>query len=130
MDVRFGTGFRAAIVRTPAGLAAVGGLLGALAASSCCIVPLALFALGISGAWIGDLTALEPYQPLFLVIAAGSLGVGHYRVYRSRNVDCAEGAACARSLPSRLVSSVLWAATFLVVAAAAFPYVAPALLGI
>src|SRR5215467_13430664 len=41
-----------------AGLAAAGGILGALAASSCCIVPLALFTLGTSGAWIGNLTAL------------------------------------------------------------------------
>ena len=42
------------------GLAAAGGILGALAASSCCILPLALFMLGISGAWIGNLTTLAP----------------------------------------------------------------------
>ena len=41
--------------------AAAGGMLGALAASSCCILPLALFTLGISGAWIANLTALAPY---------------------------------------------------------------------
>ena len=40
-----------------AGLAVAGGILGALAASSCCIVPLALFMLGISGAWIGNFAA-------------------------------------------------------------------------
>ncbi len=39
-------------------LIAAGGILGALAASSCCIVPLVLFGLGIGGAWIGNLTAL------------------------------------------------------------------------
>lgn len=39
-------------------LVAAGGILGALAASSCCIIPLVLFSLGISGAWIGNLTAL------------------------------------------------------------------------
>ena len=39
-------------------LIAAGGILGALAASSCCIVPLILFSLGIGGAWIGNLTAL------------------------------------------------------------------------
>jgi mercuric ion transport protein len=32
------------------GLMAVGGLLGALVASSCCLLPLALFGLGVSGA--------------------------------------------------------------------------------
>jgi len=45
------------------GILAAGGVIGALAASSCCIVPLALFALGISGAWIGNLTALAPSLP-------------------------------------------------------------------
>ena len=47
-------------------LVAVGGILGALAASSCCIVPLILFSLGIGGAWIGNLTVLEPYRPIFI----------------------------------------------------------------
>ena len=47
-------------------LVAAGGILGALAASSCCIVPLILFSLGIGGAWIGNLTALAPYKPIFV----------------------------------------------------------------
>lgn len=55
-------------------LVAVGGILGALAASSCCIVPLVLFGLGIGGAWIGNLTALAPYKPLFVAATAGVLG--------------------------------------------------------
>jgi len=46
-------------------LMAAGGLLGALAASSCCILPLTLFGLGMSGAWIGNFTQLAPYQPYF-----------------------------------------------------------------
>ena len=45
-------------------LMAAGGLLGAVAASSCCILPLALFGLGVSGAWIGNFTRLAAYQPL------------------------------------------------------------------
>ena len=55
----------AAIGRTQK-LVAAGGILGAIAASSCCIAPLVLFSLGISGAWIGNLTALAPYQPYFV----------------------------------------------------------------
>ena len=52
-------------------LLAAGGVIGALAASSCCIVPLVLFAIGVSGARIANLTQLAPYQPYF--IAAISL---------------------------------------------------------
>src|SRR6516165_4411988 len=40
------------------GLMAVGGLLGALVASSCCLLPLVLFGVGVSGGWIGNLTQL------------------------------------------------------------------------
>jgi len=111
-----------------AGLIATGGVLGAIAASSCCIVPLVLFSLGISGAWIGNLTALAPYQPVFVVITLGFLGYGYYLVYWKPKKACAEGTACARPLPNNIMKIALWAATALVAAAIAFPYVAPWLL--
>lgn len=113
-----------------AGLAAVAGLLGAVAASSCCIVPLVLFTLGISGAWIGNLAALEPYQPYFLAMTAAFLGVGYYLVYRRPQAACEDGQACARPLPNRVVKLALWSATAIAGAAFLFPYIAPALLGV
>ena len=108
---------------------AAGGILGALAASSCCILPLVLFSLGIGGAWIGNLTALAPDQPSFVASTAGFLGCGYWLVYRKPKAVCAEGSACARPLPNRFVKLALWLATALVAAAIAFPYVAPMLLG-
>jgi len=110
------------------GLAAAGSILGALAASSCCILPLALFAFGVSGAWIGNLTTLAPYQPIFLAATAGFLGVGYYLVYRQPRAACADG-TCMRSLPTRIVKGVLGVATVLGLAAVAFDYLAPVLLG-
>ena len=108
--------------------AAAGGILGALAASSCCILPLALFMLGVSGAWIGNLTALAPYQPILFAATVGCLGVGYYLVYRQPKTVCADG-SCARPLPKRGVKAALWAATALVLAAVAFDYLAQVLLG-
>ena len=110
-------------------LAAAGGVLGALAASSCCLLPLALFSIGIGGAWIGNLTALAPYQPIFVAITLGLVGYGFWLAYRQRPA-CADGEVCARPLPNRVVKTMLWAATALVAAALAFPYVAPRLLGV
>src|SRR5712664_4745182 len=101
-------------------LIAVGGILGALAASSCCIVPLILFSLGIGGAWIGNLTALAPYKPLFVAGTAGLLGYGYYLVYWKPKRACAEDTACVRPIPNRLVRLALWIATVLVIAAFAF----------
>jgi mercuric ion transport protein len=108
-------------------LIAVGGILGGLAATSCCILPLVLFSLGISGAWIGNLTALAPHKPYFAAGTLALLGYGYYLVYVKPKEACADG-SCARPLPNRLVKSSLWIATALVVAALAFDYVAPLLL--
>ena len=109
-------------------LMAAGGLLGALAASSCCILPVVLFSLGIRGAWIGNFTRLAPYQPYFLAATIVFLGTGYWLVHRASKRACVEGEACARPLPNRLVKIVLVAATVLVLAALGFDFLAPVLL--
>ncbi len=106
-------------------LMAAGGLVGALAASSCCILPLVLFSLGVSGAWISNFTRLAPYQPYFIAGAIGCLGYGYWLVYRSMKVACADGDACARPLPNRLVKTGLILASLLAVAALGFDFLAP-----
>ncbi len=107
---------------------AAGGILGAIAASSCCVLPLMFVSLGVSGAWIGNLTALAPYQPIFIVLTLGFLGFGFHLVYWRPQAACAEGQACARLLPNRIVKASLWLATVIVGAALALPYVAPLLI--
>lgn len=108
---------------------AAGGVAGALAASSCCILPVVLFSLGVGGAWLGNLSALSPYQPIFVVLTLGFLGAGFWLAYRRPKAAC-DGSACARPASSRAVNLALWAAVLLVAAAIGFPYVAPALLGV
>jgi len=107
------------------GLMAAGGLLGALAASSCCILPLVLFGLGVSGAWIGNFTRLATYQPYFLAATLAFLGYGYWLVYRSSTRACADGEACARPLSNRLVKTGLILATILVIAALGLDFIAP-----
>ncbi len=109
-------------------LLTAGGVLGALAASSCCIVPLALFGLGVSGAWIGNLTQLAPYQPYFIAATAACLGGGYWLLYRSRKVACADEEICAQPLPNRIVKTGLVLATILVIGALAFDLLAPLIL--
>ena len=109
-------------------LAAVGGILGALAASSCCILPLVFFGIGISGAWIGNFTQLAPYQPYFIGATLACVGTGYWLVYRSSKLACADDAACARPLPNKLVKAALAAATVIVLMALVFDFLAPYLL--
>jgi mercuric ion transport protein len=104
---------------------AAGGLLGALAASSCCILPLVLFSLGIGGAWIGAFTQLSPYQPYFIAATLVCLGIGYVLVYRASKRTCTEEEACARPLPGRFVKAVLIIATVLVLVALGFDFLGP-----
>ncbi|MEX0696319.1 MAG: mercuric transporter MerT family protein [Dongiaceae bacterium] len=121
---------RRKIEMEPTGLLAAGGVLGALASMSCCILPLALFGLGASGAWIGNLAALAPYQPLFVAVTLGFLGAGFWMAYRRPQAACAADGACARPLSGRIVKTGLWGAAMATAAAVMFPYVAPWLLEI
>ena len=114
-------------VDSPVGgtLISLGGIIAALGAASCCVVPFALFTLGISGAWISNLTALEPYQPVFVALTAGFLGYGFYLVYLKPKAVCAEGSHCAKPSSTRLAKLGLWTASVLVVVALGFPKLAP-----
>ena len=104
---------------------AAGGVIGALAASSCCIVPLVLFGLGVSGAWIANLTRLAPYQPYFIAATIACLAGGYGLLYRSRKRACTDGQICARPLSNRVVTSGLILATILVIGALALDVIAP-----
>ena len=106
-------------------LVAAGSVLGATLASSCCIVPLVLITLGASGAWIGNLTALEPYKPLFVGITMVLLGFGFWHVYRKPKVACEDGSYCATDTSSRVTKGALWIATALVLLAITINYWAP-----
>lgn len=108
-------------------LLAVGSVLGALAASSCCVLPLALFSLGVGGAWIGSLTRLAPYQPYFASFAAVCLGAGLWSTYRSRRTSCATGAGCGRPSTNRLVVTAFVVAAALIVVALAADLLVPLL---
>ena len=106
-------------------LISLGGILAALGTGACCVVPFVLFTLGISGAWIGNLTALEPYQPIFAVVTFGFLGYGFYLVYRKPKAACAEGSYCAAPRSGRIAKIGLWTATVLVIVGLGFPKIAP-----
>ena len=78
----------------------------------------------MSGAWISNFTRLAPYQPYFIAVTIGCLGYGYWLVYRSTKLPCADGDACARPLPNRLVKTGLIVASLLAVAALGFDFLA------
>lgn len=104
---------------------ATGGIFGALLASSCCILPLVLISLGVSGAWIGNFAALDAYKPLFMAVAVVFIAAGFWQVYFKTEKTCDDGEVCERSAPSRLVKITLWTSAALVMLAATIDLWAP-----
>lgn len=98
--------------------------IAALLASTCCLGPLVLVTLGVSGAWIGNLTALEPYRPLFLGAALIALFFAWRRIFRPAQ-DCKPGEVCALPQVRRAYRVMFWVVVALVIVALAFPYVLP-----
>jgi mercuric ion transport protein len=108
--------------RTGSGALLVGGLA-AILASTCCLGPLVLVALGLSGAWIGNLTLLEPYRPFFIAGALVALFFAGRRIFRPLQV-CEAGEECAVPRTRRLYKIIFGIVSALVLIALVFPYIA------
>ena len=104
---------------------AAGGIA-ALLASACCIGPLVLVALGVSGAWMGNLTALEPYRPIFIGVALVAMFFAWRRIFRPAE-QCQPGEVCAVPQVRTTYKVIFWAVTVLILAALLFPYALPLL---
>lgn len=100
------------------------GGLAALLASTCCLGPLVLVSLGVSGAWIGNLAVLEPYRPIFITAALVALFFAWKRIFRPAQ-DCRPGEVCAVPQVRATYKLIFWIVTALVVVALGFPYVLP-----
>jgi mercuric ion transport protein len=99
----------------------VGGLA-AILASTCCLGPLVLVTLGLSGAWIGNLTQLEPYRPLFIAAAVAALFFAGRRIFR-REQACEPGEVCSVPLVRWSYKILFGVAAMLVLVALIYPYV-------
>lgn len=104
---------------------AAGALIGAGLASACCVVPLLLVTLGISGAWIANLTALEPYKPYVAAVTLALLAYGFWHVYFKPMPPCEDGSYCARPQSARTTKIVLWLGLAIVIIALTLNWWAP-----
>ena len=102
----------------------IAGILSAIGASICCVGPLVLLALGVSGAWIGSLTALEPYRPILIGLTLLFLGFAFYRLYLTRPA-CSPESACANPRILKRQRVAFWIVAVLVLGLIAVPWVAP-----
>lgn len=100
---------------------AVGSVVAAVAASACCLGPVALSLVG-AGALGAAAVRLEPFRPLFLALTGVLLATGFFVTYRRPSADaCGPGGACAPG-SKRKAKIVLWVATGIVIVLVTFPY--------
>ena len=99
------------------------GGIAAVLASACCLGPLVLVTVGVSGAWIGNLTRLEPFRPIFIVIALVALLFAWRNIYRPVQA-CQPGEVCALPQTRRLYKVLFWASVALTLLALVYPYFA------
>jgi mercuric ion transport protein len=109
--------------RNSRGALAAGGIAAVLA-STCCLGPLVLVALGFSGAWIGNLTRLEPYRPIFIGAALVALFFAWRSIFRPAQA-CKPGEICAIPQIRTAYKIIFWVVAALVLVALVFPYILP-----
>lgn len=103
--------------------AMVGAILAAVGASVCCVVPLVLVLLGISGAWIANLAALDAWRPWFIAATLLCLALAFWNLYGPR-ARCRTDGECVDPCILQRRRRWLWLATVLIGLLLLFPYYA------
>lgn len=103
----------------------IAGTLAAIGASVCCVGPLVLLMLGVGGAWIGNLTALEPYRPIFSALTLLFFTIAFWNLYFTKRVCTVD--ECADDLALRRQRRIFWLVAVPVALLLTFPLYAPLL---
>lgn len=99
----------------------IAGGIAAVGASLCCVAPFVLVLMGVSGAWIGSLTAMAPYRPMFIGVTLVLLALAFRKLYLVPR-------GCAAPAGLRKQRMVFWTVSVLLAALIAFPWYAPLML--
>jgi len=80
--------------------------------------------MGIGGAWIGNLTALEPYRPVFIVLVLVFLGLAFSKLYLVPR-SCETDADCIADRTRGTQRLIFWIAAPLLLGLVAVPWLLP-----
>ncbi len=105
----------------------IGSVVTGIAASVCCLGPLVLLTLGISGSWIGNLSVMESYRPIFIGVTLIFLGLAFRKLYLLPQ-SCAVDKPCVRPGNLRKQRIIFWIVSVFVLVVMSFPWYGPYLL--
>ncbi|MCW8863578.1 MAG: mercuric transporter MerT family protein [Colwellia sp.] len=98
-------------------------IVAGIGASACCIGPLLLLSLGLGGAWVGNLTAMEPYSGYLTAITLVILAMVFHKLYVAPK-QCNEGEVCANPKVLKNQRIIFWIVSIILIAMMSFPYYA------
>ena len=111
------------------GLAAFAGI-GAILASSCCVIPLVLAAVGASAGIFGAFQTLAEWRMPLLSVAVLSIIGGWFIWWKKRNVICSSVVSCSTSTRSNTSVTLLSISSLIIVLGLSWEYIEPLLLKI
>lgn len=75
-------------------------VLASLLASTCCVLPLVLVLVGVTGAWMSTLVAMKPVTPYAIAVCVGALAWAGWLLFKpARACDIQDG-NCATTRPA------------------------------
>ena len=111
------------------GLAAFAGI-GAIFASSCCVIPLVLAAVGSSAGIFGAFQTLAEWRMPLLSVSIFSIIGGWFTWWKKRNDNCSAAAFCSTSTRSNTSVTLLFISSLIIVLGLSWEYIDPLLLKI
>ena len=102
----------------------IGGLLAGIGASACCVGPFLLMSLGISGSWIGNLSAMDTYRPYLIGLTLVFMGLAFRKLYLVPQ-HCEVDTPCASPNYVKKQRIIFWVISVFVLSMITFPYYAP-----
>lgn len=104
--------------------AMIAAILTGIGASLCCVAPLLLISIGLGGAWLANLSVLEPVRPLFIILSLAFVGFAFYKLYLTPK-ECRSGTACIDETTHTKQRLLYWVITVPLLGLLAFPWLAP-----
>jgi len=75
-------------------------VLASLLASTCCVLPLVLVLVGVTGAWMSTLVAMKPITPYAIALTVGALGWSGWLLFKPARACDVEDGTCATTRPA------------------------------
>jgi mercuric ion transport protein len=98
-------------------------VVASLLASTCCVLPLVLVLVGVTGAWMSTLVAMKPVTPYAIALTLAALGWSGWLLFKPARACDVQDGNCATTRP--LMRRLFVACAVFIALLLSFPLFAP-----